>query len=283
MKASISSYTNCLASFFCVGYSNAWGKKAIHTRIGEIQKKYKSLSWIRTSMSYHRFPNMRELFSADLSRKLLENVKSLDFETLDCNCRRGICPYNKLCRTPMVVYKATCKTSKMSYIGNTQNHLKKRMQQHFGQVNDVLKNGKKSDTYADHFSEVWKHWGSPPSGLVQAQELDISIMWKGNALSTMKTFGTRNCVLCAKERVAIVKHWWKDKKTLINSNTEIFGGCRHKTKFHRYNDRNQASTDESNQDEIVEPDINLEGSDSVRIHSLLEECIVTESNQSRLV
>ena len=71
-----------------------------------------------------------------------------------------------------------------------------------------------------------KHWGSPPSGLVQAQELDISIMWKGNALSTMKTFGTRNCVLCAKERVAIVKHWWKDKKTLINSNTEIFGGCR---------------------------------------------------------
>ena len=86
----------------------------------------------------------------------------------------------------------------------------------------------------------------------------------------------------AKE-VAIVKHWWKDKKTLINSNTEIFGGCRHKTKFHRYNDRNQASTDESNQDEIVEPDINLEGSDSVRIHSLLEECIVTESNQSRLV
>ena len=130
------------ASFFCVGYSNAWGKKAIHTRIGEIQKKYKSLSWIRTSMSYHRFPNMREVFSADLSRKLLENVKSLDFETLDCNCRRGICPYNKICRTSMVVYKAMCKTSKMSYISNTQNHLKKRMQQHFGQVNDVLKNGK---------------------------------------------------------------------------------------------------------------------------------------------
>ena len=111
----------------------------------------------------------------------------------------------------------------------------------------------------------------------------ISIIWKGNALSTMKTFGTRNCVPCAKERVAIVKHWWKDKKSLINSNTEIFGGCRHKTKFHRYNNRNQASTDESKEDEIVEPDTNLEGFDSVRIHSLLGECIVTESNQSRLV
>ena len=46
---------------------------------------------------------------------------------------------------------------------------------------------------------------------------------------------------------------------------------------------NQASTDESNQDKIVEPDTNLEGFDSVRIHSLLEECIVMESNQSRLV
>ena len=111
----------------------------------------------------------------------------------------------------MVVYKATCKNTKMSYIGNTQNHLKKRMQQHFGQVNEVLKTGKKSDTYADHFSEVWKNWGSLPLSLVQAQELDISIMWKGNALSTMKTFGTRNCVLCAKGSVAIVKHWWKDK------------------------------------------------------------------------
>ena len=64
---------------------------------------------------------------------------------------------------------------------------------------------------------------------------------------------------------------------------EFFLGCRHKTKFHRYNNRNQASTDESNQDKIVEPDTNLEGFDSVRIHSLLEESIVTESNQSRLV
>ena len=96
----------------------------------------------------------------------MENVKSLDFKTLDCNCRRGICPYNKICRMPMVVYKGTCKNTKMSYIGNTQNHLKKRMQQHFGQVNEVLKTGKKSDTYADHFSEVWKNWGLLPSSLV---------------------------------------------------------------------------------------------------------------------
>lgn len=39
-----------------------------------------SPGWIRTSMSYHRFLNMRELFSANLSGKLLENVKFLDFQ-----------------------------------------------------------------------------------------------------------------------------------------------------------------------------------------------------------
>ena len=87
----------------------------------------------------------------------------------------------------------------------------------------------------------------------------------------MKTFGKRNCMLCAKERLAIVKEIWRNKDSLINSNTEIYGACRHRAHFHRYkNNGNRASTDETTKVEIVEPDTNLGGNDSARIHSQME-------------
>jgi hypothetical protein len=59
--------------YFCVGYSKAW-VKPIH-RISKKAKQAIGLSWLRVSMSYHRFPNLREYFQRDLSNKLhQENV-----------------------------------------------------------------------------------------------------------------------------------------------------------------------------------------------------------------
>ena len=42
----------------------------------------------------------------------------------------------------------------------------------------------------------------------------------------MKTFGKFNCKLCMNERIAIKKP--------INTNSEIYGACGHRQKFHRY-------------------------------------------------
>jgi len=49
----------------------------------------------------------------------------------------------------------------------------------------------------------------------------------------MKTYKTNHCVLCMEERCAILKQWKKDKKSLINSRSEIYGGCKHRKRFHQ--------------------------------------------------
>ena len=74
-------------------------------------------------MSYHRFPNMREMLAGDLSSKLLEGVESFDFKVRDCNCRGGRgpgkCQYGNYCRMPIIIYRITCKmTNKISATRN---------------------------------------------------------------------------------------------------------------------------------------------------------------------
>jgi len=106
-------------------------------------------------MSYHRFTNLREIFQGDLSRKLTVGLTSQDFEPLPCNCRtsgNNICGYNNMCRNSIVVYKVKCNNTGKVYIGNTQQKFKARMQQHFNEVQKLIKLGEISDSYAKHFA-----------------------------------------------------------------------------------------------------------------------------------
>ena len=48
------------STFFCVGYSEIWDKP-IHQTIKELKKDF-GLTWLRVSMSYYRFTNLREIF-----------------------------------------------------------------------------------------------------------------------------------------------------------------------------------------------------------------------------
>jgi hypothetical protein len=103
-------------TFFCVGYSKAW-ITPIHKLIKEIKERFK-LSWLRISMSYHRFSNVREIFQGGLSKNLTLEVKSKDFKTLECNCRPGTnksCGYNDMCRKSIIVYKVECKETSKVY------------------------------------------------------------------------------------------------------------------------------------------------------------------------
>ena len=62
-----------------------------------------------------------------------------------------------------------------------------------------------------------------------------------------------------RERVEILNQHRKDPNSLINSNTEIYGACRHKTRFHRYhmdNSTHTYSTDDGSIPEKVEVEIN---------------------------
>jgi GIY-YIG catalytic domain len=235
---------------FCIGYSRAW-TKPIHQIIKETKKKF-NLDWLRVSMSYHRFTNLREIFQGDLSRKLTIDVISKDFEALECNCRLGPekkCGYNNMCRRSIVVYKVECKNSSKAYIGNTQQHFKRRMQQHFNDTKRLHQSGEKSDSYAKHFASQLSNFENLTPEL-QRNSITCKILWQGNPINVVKTFGTPNCALCNKERLEILKLSRKNPESLINSCNEIYGACRHNPKFHRYKSRTP-STDESNKDERV--------------------------------
>ena len=200
-------------------------------------------------MSYHRFTNLREMFQGDLSRKLTLDVESKDFQTLECNCRLGKkkgCGHNNICRCSVVVHKVECKHTNRVHIGNTQQHFKTRMQQHFNDVKKLHNLGEKSDSYAKHFAGMLANFEKEevtPS--VQRGGIKCSILWHGNPISAVKTFGTRNCALCSRERVEILKHCRKNPQSIINSCNEIYGACRHNSKFHRYAKAETPSTDEA--------------------------------------
>ena len=61
--------------------------------------------------------------------------------------------------------------------------------------------------------------------------MSVDILWKGNPITCMKTYETNHCVLCMEERCAILKQWKKDKRSIINSRSEIYGRCMHNTRF----------------------------------------------------
>jgi hypothetical protein len=122
------------AIYFKVGFSHYW-QKPIHKTICEVKSRFPSLKWLPVSMSYHSFSNLGELFQSDLNTKRNSTVISKDFQNLPCNCRnKQACLYEGKCHHSIVAYQATCLKTNNCFIGNTQQHVKTRMQ---GHVQDV--------------------------------------------------------------------------------------------------------------------------------------------------
>jgi hypothetical protein len=225
---------------FCIGMSKHWGNP-VHARIKELRNKH-GLNWLRVTMSYHRFTNLRGIFQGDLNKKLMEGIISRDFQDLACNCNKvtkidGECIYGGDCRKSCVVYKVTCKIPrccKQFYIGNTQQKMKNRQGQHLQDVKRLVRTGEASDSFARHFAKHVMEGEVKPTNGDLRKIMKYEILWQANPISAMKTFGKLNCALCMRERVEILRAHQQDELSLINCNLEIFGACRHKTKFHRF-------------------------------------------------
>ena len=71
-------------TFFCIGFSSIW-TTPIHKILHDLRNKY-NLKWLRPAMSYHKFSNLREKFSADLTSKIMQGIKDKDWMNLPCNC-----------------------------------------------------------------------------------------------------------------------------------------------------------------------------------------------------
>ena len=91
--------------------------------------------------------SLRELFQGNLTTKLNEGQISSSFVNRNCNCRdKTKCTYDRKCRHPMVVHQATCLTTGKKHIGNTQQFVKKCIQQHVQDVKSLILHDKKSDS-----------------------------------------------------------------------------------------------------------------------------------------
>ena len=125
-------------------------------------------------------------------------------------------------------------------------YLKKSMQKH---NNDAIRHhttGKGGSSFATHFGTIFINWrkGTVSQRLIR-NSIDYSILWKGNPLSTVKTFGTAHCKLCAQERLEIMKRARYRSNTLINKKRDLYEACNHKPQFHRYKPTEMTSTDET--------------------------------------
>ena len=156
-----------------------------------------------------------------------------------------------------MVHKETCRLCNKFYLGCTQNYHKNRNSQHLGYVKRLVCKGKKSDSHAEHFAEHFKQLKAKCTIARVREMTEKEIIWQGDPIACVKSFGTKSCVLCMQERCAILKASNTCPDSLINSRNEIFGGCRHIPRFHRFllnAGPNEASTDDGQGPEIESSD-----------------------------
>lgn len=207
------------------------------------------LRWLRVSMAYCRFPNVRELYRFDLDAKLNKGLTSHEVKPRPCNCilpnkRNGQCVYNDDCRVPFVIYKIKCRHCKKFYIGNTSSNLKCRVSGHCFDACSILNKlpNQRSTACSRHFAKHCKisHPDGPPYGSSFRSKdircmMNPSIIRKFQGISVMKSFGKRKCLLCNEERAQIVKaRNGSKKKRLLNKDLRFGVGCPHITQFHNF-------------------------------------------------
>jgi hypothetical protein len=117
------------------------------------------------------------------------------------------------------------------YIRNTQQNFKKR---------SLWRKESTWTHYATrHFTSIWPQGAAAaPTPGMQRDLIECNILWRGNPISVIKTFGKFTCPLCNRERMEIVKLNRTIPDKLINSCfLEIHGACHHKPRFHRYHEQ----------------------------------------------
>ena len=145
----------------------------------------------------------------------------------------------------------------MYYIGNTQQTLKARIDQHLDKTKRCVNKGLSFDSFSKHFSSHFLEEREGIGKLSPTKKVTVGdiralvrteILWQGNPISCMKTFGTTSCCLCMKERILLYQAFKENKELkkleIINSASELYGACRHKTRFHRFNLSQNPSTDD---------------------------------------
>ena len=95
----------------------------------------------------------------------------------------------------------------------------------------LLKNGQKSDSFAAHFVQ---HFNNTTSRTDLRKCMTFKVINQLNPIGAMKKFTKPNFNLCMQERLTITKNLLDKRVIVMNKNLEIHGACRHKTTFHQF-------------------------------------------------
>ena len=96
------------------------------------------------------------------------------------------------------------------------------MDGHFSDLQHLLKNGQKPDSFAAHFKE---HFNTTTSRTDIRKYMTFKVVKQINLIGAMKTFTKPNCNLCMEERLMILKNIRDKCVTVMNKNLEIYGAC----------------------------------------------------------
>ena len=117
------------------------------------------------------------------------------------------------------------------YIGNTHQTFNKRINGRFSDLQRLLKNGQKTDSFAAHFVQ---HFNNTTSRTHLRKCMTFKVVNQLNPIGAIKIFTKPNCNLCIQERLMILNKLSDKRVTVMNKNSDIYGACRHKTTFHRF-------------------------------------------------
>ena len=154
----------------------------------------------------------------------------------ECNCSLPSkvnvkCVNESKYRNKCLIYAVKCSMCDAIYIGNTQQRLKKRMDGHFSDLLRLLKNGKKSDSFAAHFEQ---HFNSTTSRKYLRKYTTFKVVKQLNLIGAMKTFTRPNYNLCMEEQLTILKKLREKCVTIMNKISKIYGACWNKNTFHKF-------------------------------------------------
>ena len=105
------------------------------------------------------------------------------------------------------------------------------MDGHFSNIQRLLKNGQKSDSFAAHFVQ---HFNSNTSRTELCKFMTFKAPNQLNPIGAIKKFTKPNCNLCMQEGLKTLKMIRDIRVTVMNKNSEIYGACQHKTCFHQF-------------------------------------------------
>ena len=234
-------------TYFCAGFTKIW-PKPISVILRELTKKHK-LPWLRPKMSHHKFTNLGEMFNGDLTSKVKMNIADEELKDKPCNCNKktmtseGVCQYNGNCRISMIVYGLGCEITGATYVGKSQDYLKKRTSDHFydtWKLREAQMKGKtyaKTDAFAKHFVQFCQDCTT--SNQVRGRLKEIvkpTIIYSGDRIRCMKSSRTLQCQICMMERKEILHRLREDKSKVINDNSDIYSSCKCGSRFHKFTD-----------------------------------------------